>query len=71
MQFPTGNGNGTGPVLSDNMPKLSSGTEARGVNKTAVAYIALVSVAAIGMTLWVANSAFSANDHEKSVLRLR
>ncbi|MEZ5705248.1 MAG: TrbI/VirB10 family protein [Burkholderiaceae bacterium] len=64
MQFPTGNGNGTGPVLSDNMPKLSSGLT-RGVNKTAVAYIALVSVAAIGMTLWVANSAFSANDHEK------
>ena len=62
MQFP--NGGGQPPVLSDNMPKLSSGLT-RGVNKTAVVYIGLVSVAAIGMTLWVANSAFSANDHEK------
>ena len=52
------------PVLSDNMPKLSSGLT-RGVNKTAVVYIGLVSVAAIGATLWVANNAFSANDHEK------
>ncbi len=62
MQFP--NGGGQPPVLSDNMPKLSSGLT-RGVNKTAVVYIGLVSVAAIGATLWVANNAFSANDHEK------
>ena len=62
MQIP--NGGGQGPVLSDNMPKLSAGLT-RGVNKTAVAYIAVVSVAAIGMTLWVASSAFSANDDEK------
>ncbi|AOW13447.1 hypothetical protein LPB72_10500 [Hydrogenophaga crassostreae] len=65
MQFPNGNGhgNGQGPVLNDNMPKLSAGLT-RGVNKTAVVYIGLVSVAAIGATLWVANNAFSANDHE-------
>jgi type IV secretion system protein VirB10 len=62
MQFP--NGGGQAPVLSDNMPKLSSGLS-RGVNKTAVIYITLVSVAAIGATLWVASNAFSANDHEK------
>jgi type IV secretion system protein VirB10 len=62
MQFP--NGGGQPPVLSDNMPKLSAGLT-RGVNKTAVVYIGLVSVAAIGATLWVANNAFSANDHEK------
>ena len=62
MQFP--NGGGQAPVLSDNMPKLSSGLT-RGVNKTAVIYITLVSVAAIGATLWVASNAFSANDHEK------
>lgn len=59
MQFP--NGNGQGPVLSDNMPKLSAGLT-RGVNKTAIAYIVLVSIATIGMTLWVASNAFSAND---------
>lgn len=66
MQFPNGSGqgNGQGPVLNDNMPKLSAGLT-RGVNKTAVVYIGLVSVAAIGATLWVANNAFSANDHEK------
>ncbi|MBL8387487.1 MAG: TrbI/VirB10 family protein [Hydrogenophaga sp.] len=59
MKFP--NGGGQGPVLSDNMPKLSAGLT-RGVNKTAVAYIVLVSIATIGMTLWVASNAFSAND---------
>lgn len=55
---------GQGPVLGDNMPKLSTGLT-RGVNKTAVAYIALVSLAAIGMTLWVASNAFSADDDKK------
>lgn len=60
MQFPN-NGAGQGPVLSDNMPKLSGGLT-RGINKTAVAYIVIVSLATIGMTLWVAGNAFSAND---------
>ncbi|WP_066259963.1 TrbI/VirB10 family protein [Hydrogenophaga flava] len=64
MQFP--GGNGQGPVLSDNMPKLSSGLS-RGVNKTAVAYIVIVSLATIGMTLWVASNALSANDDKKTV----
>lgn len=64
MQFP--NGNGQGPMLSDNMPKLSAGLT-RGVNKTAVAYIVLVSLATIGMTLWVASNAFSADDDKKKV----
>ena len=64
MQFP--NGNGQGPVLSDNMPKLSAGLS-RGVNKTAVAYIVLVSIATIGMTLWVASNAFSAGDKKDVV----
>ena len=64
MQFP--NGNGQGPMLSDNMPKLSAGLT-RGVNKTAVAYIVLVSLATIGMTLWVASNAFSADDEKKKV----
>lgn len=62
MQFPQGGGQG--PVLSDNMPKLSAGLT-RGVNKTAVAYIVLVSLATIGMTLWVASNAFSADDDKK------
>jgi type IV secretion system protein VirB10 len=56
---------GQGPVLNNNMPKLSSGLS-RGVNKTAVAYIALVSLSAIGMTLWVASNAFSADDDKKA-----
>lgn len=64
MQFP--GGNGQGPVLSDNMPKLSSGLT-RGVNKTAVAYIVIVSLATIGMTLWVASNAFSGSDDKKAV----
>lgn len=64
MQFPQSNGGGQGPVLSDNMPKLSAGLT-RGVNKTAVAYIVLVSLATIGMTLWVASNAFSADDDKK------
>ena len=62
MQFPQGSGQG--PALSDNMPKLSAGLS-RGVNKTAVAYIVLVSLATIGMTLWVASNAFSADDDKK------
>lgn len=61
-QFP--NAGGQGPVLSDNMPKLSGGLS-RGVNKTAIVYIAVVSIAAIGMTMWVASSAFSADEKEK------
>ena len=64
LQFPNANGGGQGPVLSDNMPKLSAGLT-RGVNKTAVAYIVLVSLATIGMTLWVASNAFSADDDKK------
>ena len=63
QQFPN-QAPGQSPVLNNNMPKLSAGLT-RGVNKTAVAYIALVSLAAIGMTLWVASSAFSANDNKK------
>ncbi len=66
MQSP--NGNGQGPVLSDNMPKLSAGLS-RGVNKTAVAYIVIVSVATIAMTLWVASNAFSAGDDEKKTVK--
>lgn len=62
MQFPQGGGQG--PMLSDNMPKLSAGLT-RGVNKTAVAYIVLVSLATIGMTLWIASNAFSADDDKK------
>ena len=62
MQFP--NGSAPGPALSDNMPKLSAGLT-RGVNKTAVAYIVLVSLATIGMTLWVASNAFSADGDDK------
>lgn len=62
MQFP--NGSNPGPALSDNMPKLSAGLT-RGVNKTAVAYIVLVSMATIGMTLWVASNAFSADGDDK------
>ncbi len=62
MQFP--NGGNPGPALSDNMPKLSAGLT-RGVNKTAVAYIVLVSMATIGMTLWVASNAFSADGDDK------
>lgn len=64
QQFPSP-ASGQNPVLNSNMPKLSAGLT-RGVNKTAVAYIALVSFAAIGMTLWVASSAFSANDSKKN-----
>ena len=64
LQFPNANGAGQGPVLNDNMPKLSAGLT-RGVNKTAVAYIVLVSLATIGMTLWVASNAFSADDDKK------
>jgi type IV secretion system protein VirB10 len=66
MQFP--NGNGQGPVLSDNMPKLSAGLS-RGVNKTAVAYIVIISIATIAMTLWVASNAFSAGDDEKATVK--
>ncbi len=62
MQFP--NAGGQGPVLSDNMPKLSGGLS-RGVNKTAIVYIAVVSIAAIAMTMWVASSAFSADEKKK------
>lgn len=63
QQFPN-QAAGQGPVLNNNMPKLSTGLS-RGVNKTAVAYIVLVSLAAIGMTLWVASNAFSADDDKK------
>lgn len=63
-QFPNANGGGQGPMLNDNMPKLSAGLT-RGVNKTAVAYIVLVSLATIGMTLWVASNAFSADEDKK------
>ena len=63
QQFPK-QAAGQGPVLNNNMPKLSTGLS-RGVNKTAVAYIVLVSLAAIGMTLWVASNAFSADDDKK------
>lgn len=64
MNNPFPQGSGQGPVLSDNMPKLSAGLT-RGVNKTAIAYIVLVSLATIGMTLWVASNAFSADDDDK------
>lgn len=57
-QTPSG---GQMPGLSDNMPKLSGGLT-RGVNKMAIGYIGLISVAAIGATLWVASYAFSADD---------
>lgn len=52
------------PVFNDNMPRLSSGLS-RGVNKMAVAYVVLVSLAVIGLTLWVTSSAFSADDERK------
>lgn len=66
VQFP--GGPSQGPVLSDNMPKLSAGLT-RGVNKTAVAYIVVVAMATIGMTLWVASNAFSANDDDSKTVR--
>lgn len=66
VQFP--GGPSQGPVLSDNMPKLSAGLT-RGVNKTAVAYIVVVAMATIGMTLWVASNAFSANDDDSKTVK--
>lgn len=47
--------------LSDNMPRLSGGVS-RGLNKMALAYVAILGLAAVGMTMWVASNAFSADD---------
>lgn len=60
MQFPGASHDGT-PQVSDNMPRLSGGLS-RGLNKMALAYVAIVGVSVIGMTMWVASSAFSADD---------
>jgi type IV secretion system protein VirB10 len=59
---------GDAPPLANNMPKLSAGLS-RGINKTAIAYIGLISVAAMGMTFWVARSAFSGNDKKDLAVR--
>lgn len=61
MKFP--GGGSAQPQVSDNMPKLSGGLS-RGLNKMALAYVAVVAVAVIGMTMWVANNAFSADDEK-------
>ncbi|PKO69661.1 MAG: hypothetical protein CVU22_04240 [Betaproteobacteria bacterium HGW-Betaproteobacteria-16] len=63
-QFPAADGQRA--VFNDNMPRLSSGLS-RGVNKMAVAYVVLVSLAVIGATLWITSSAFSADDKKKRV----
>lgn len=61
MQFPGSGGGNQAPQVPDNMPKLSGGMS-RGLNKMALAYVAIIGVAAIGMTAWFASSAFSADD---------
>ncbi|HEX5737593.1 MAG TPA: TrbI/VirB10 family protein, partial [Hydrogenophaga sp.] len=63
-QFPTTDAQNA--VFNDNMPRLSSGLS-RGVNKMAVAYVVLVSLAVIGVTFWVTSSAFSGEDKKKRV----
>src|SRR5690606_6603817 len=63
-QFPAADGQRA--VFNDNMPRLSSGLS-RGVNKMAVAYVVLVSLAVIGATLWITRSAFSADDKNMRV----
>ena len=67
MQFP-GGGSNDAPMVSDNMPKLSGGLT-RGLNKMALAYVAIVGVSVIGMTMWVASSAFSADDEKAQIGR--
>ncbi len=62
MQFP-GGGSNDAPMVSDNMPKLSGGLT-RGLNKMALAYVAIVGISVVGMTMWVASSAFSADDEK-------
>lgn len=64
MKFPESPQGQGAPQVADNMPKLSGGLS-RGLNKMALAYVAVVGVSVIGMTMWVASSAFSADD-EKS-----
>jgi len=59
MNGPMQGQGGQPPVLNDNMPRLSGGFS-RGLNKMAVAYVVLVAMAVIGLTLWVTSSAFSA-----------
>ena len=61
MQFPGSGGGNQAPQVPDNMPRLSGGIS-RGLNKMALAYVAIVGVAAIGMMAWFASSAFSADD---------
>lgn len=61
MQFPGSGGSNQAPQVPDNMPKLSGGMS-RGLNKMALAYVAIIGVAAIGMMAWFASSAFSADD---------
>ncbi|MFV0679074.1 MAG: TrbI/VirB10 family protein [Ottowia sp.] len=62
MNFP-GDGSAQ-PQMPDNMPKLSGGLS-RGLNKMALAYVAVVAIAVIGMAMWVVNNAFSNNEEEK------
>jgi len=62
IQFP-GGGSNDAPMVSDNMPKLSGGLT-RGLNKMALAYVAIVGISVVGMTMWVASSAFSADDEK-------
>lgn len=61
MQFPGGGQRDGSPQMTDNMPRLSGGLT-RGLNKMALAYVAIVGVAVIAMTMWVASNAFSADD---------
>lgn len=63
MQFPGGGQRDGGPQMTDNMPRLSGGLT-RGLNKMALAYVAIVGVAVIAMTMWVASNAFSADDEK-------
>jgi len=58
MNGPMQGGGAQTPTLNDNMPRLSGGFS-RGLNKMAVAYVVLVAMAVIGLTLWVTSSAFS------------
>lgn len=63
MQFPGGGPRDGSPQMTDNMPRLSGGLT-RGLNKMALAYVAIVGVAVIAMTMWVASNAFSADDEK-------
>jgi type IV secretion system protein VirB10 len=65
-QFPPPGNQNT--VIADNMPRLSGGLS-RGLNKMALVYVAIVSVAVIGLMFWVMSSAFSADESRKQRVR--